>query len=388
MKIKIVVLILISLLGITVSASIAQQNQNVPKTDSEVEKLKIQFQTVKNEKMEIETKLAEANAKLINTDIDKLKGELREFNNDWLKAWTTWFWTIIGIFIAILLGVSYVFWYWLRSRTDKLIENEVEKSLNGFKDAVGNLNEIRNQLLILEEAYTYTVLQGFDHSYFWNQDLDFKEIRALREDTLLRILDDNTYLLSIRFKAVAVLAERKSPQLVSSTLRLLNTVVDSDLGSDLYPESWLEIEDSMQRLVSFIGQIHTQESYEELKKYLISLITNNPKNKDLFLTHTAFSLGWVSLKLNFGDSVSVLRLAIPHLQVGQSDINALKNFARHFDVFNDSEGIKEILTYHAADKIPELEEKCLELLEKHDPDFVKEWKSQKQTAKTENEESP
>ena len=59
--------------------------------------------------MEIETKLADANAKLINTDIDKLKGELRESNNDWLRAWSGWFLTIIGIFAAILLGVSYVF---------------------------------------------------------------------------------------------------------------------------------------------------------------------------------------------------------------------------------------------------------------------------------------
>ena len=39
MKINIVYLLLIALLGITVSASIAQQNQNVPKTDTEVESL-------------------------------------------------------------------------------------------------------------------------------------------------------------------------------------------------------------------------------------------------------------------------------------------------------------------------------------------------------------
>ena len=46
MKVYIVYLLLIALLGITVSASIAQQNQNVPKTDTEVEALKIQLQTV------------------------------------------------------------------------------------------------------------------------------------------------------------------------------------------------------------------------------------------------------------------------------------------------------------------------------------------------------
>ena len=39
MKISIISLFLIALLGIIVSASIAQQNQNVPKTGSEVEAL-------------------------------------------------------------------------------------------------------------------------------------------------------------------------------------------------------------------------------------------------------------------------------------------------------------------------------------------------------------
>ena len=60
--------------------------------------------------------------------------------------------------------------------------------------------------------------------------------------------------------------------------------------------------------------------------------------------------------------------------------------ARHFDKFNEPEGIKEILTHHASDKMPELEEKCLELLEKYDADFVKEWKAQKEDTNTESEE--
>ena len=75
------------------------------------------------------------------------------------------------------------------------------------------------------------------------------------------------------------------------------------------------------------------------------------------------------------------------MQVGHSDIQALKNFARHFDVFNNPEGIKEILNVHAKGKMPELEEKCLQLLEKHDPEFVKEWKDKKEDTNTESEES-
>lgn len=371
------------LLAIIYSGAFAQQNQSTQKPTSEIETLKIQLQTVENEKTELttklldaQTKLAKAQAQLRNADFGKFERELRDSNNRWLWGWTAFF---VGIFAVI--GVA--LWFVIKS----LITDRVEKYLNGFKEAVGNLNEIKNQLVVLEDGYTSTVLRGFDESYFRNQDLDFKEIKALREDALLRICDDNTYLLTIRFRAVAVLADRKSPRLVSPALKLINSVVNSDLSSNLDFELSPETQYSMARLVSFVGQIHRQESYEELKQFLISLITDNPKNKDLFLTNTAFSLGWVSLKLNIGDSVSVLRLAIPHLQVSSSDLNALKTFARHFDVFNEPEGIKEILTHHAVGKIPKLEDKCLELLEKHDPKFVENWKSEKESANTQNEES-
>ena len=182
---------------------------------------------------------------------------------------------------------------------------------------------------------------------------------------------------------------RNSKRLVSPVLEFLNSIVDSEFDSEFDSESAIDIEYSLHRLVSFVGQIHTKESYEGLKKFLISLITDNPKpkNKDLFLTQTAFTLFWISLKLNIGDSVSVLRLAIPHLQVGQSDLQALQNFAKYFDIFNNPEGIKEILNIHAKDKMPELEEECLELLEKYDANFVKEWKAQKEDTNTKSEES-
>ena len=74
-------LLLAALLGITAFLSFAQQNQNTQKPNSEIEALKkrisvleSKLQTVENvEKMELSAKLTEANAKLINTDIDKLK---------------------------------------------------------------------------------------------------------------------------------------------------------------------------------------------------------------------------------------------------------------------------------------------------------------------------
>ena len=148
-----------------------------------------------------------------------------------------------------------------------------------------------------------------------------------------------------------------------------------------------ECKQYLPEIVAYVSKVYTQESYKGLKKFLIHLLTENPKHRDLFLTWTAFSLGSVSIKMNIGDSVSVLRLAIPHLQVDNSDLNTLKDFARHFDVFNSPEGIKEIYNIHAKGKIHELEEKCLELLEKHDPDFVEEQRAAETTTNTESEEA-
>ena len=59
----------------------------------------------------------------------------------------------------------------------------------------------------------------------------------------------------------------------------------------------------------------------------------------------------------------------------------------HFDIFNEPTGIKEILTHHVADRMPEVETRCLELLQKHDQEFVKEWQAQKETANTQSKES-
>ena len=132
MKAFIAFLLLVALFGIIVPLSFAQQNQNTQKPNPEVEALKIQLQTVENEKMELTTKLADTNAKLREAEINELTSKLRESNNEWLREWSYWFLGVIGFFALILLGVSYVFWYWLRSRADQLITNSVEKSLNGF----------------------------------------------------------------------------------------------------------------------------------------------------------------------------------------------------------------------------------------------------------------
>ena len=60
-----------------------------------------------------------------------------------------------------------------------------------------------------------------------------------------------------------------------------------------------------------------------------------------------------------------------------------------FDKFNEPDGIKEMF-YSPLTLIiglTDVEEKCLELLRKHDPDFVEEWLKLKETPETEREES-
>ena len=70
------------------------------------------------------------------------------------------------------------------------------------------------------------------------------------------------------------------------------------------------------------------------------------------------------------------------------DVETLKQrIVEYFDKFNEPEGIKEILIHHAADRTPEVETKCLELLEEKVPEFVKDWQTQKETTNTKTEES-
>ena len=334
--------------------------------------LEIQPQTGEDaEKMELA-------AKLINSEFGKFERELRNSNDKWLWGWTTFFAAIVAIVVTV---IGFALWFSIKS----LIADRVEKSLNEFKDAVKQVGILKGQLRVFRKEQAAFLLEatflpdlgselGFPKE---NKERREEALKEISEEALLDVFSDEKYLLAVRHKAAEVLAQ-KFPPLVAPLLQLLNSAIDPD--SNIVAEIG---QNSLRNSVSLLGQIHTQESYKALKTFLIRLLTDNPKNKDLFLKWTAFSLGWVSIKLNMEDSVSVLRLAISHLQVGHSDLQALKNFARYFDVFNEPEGIKEILTHHAFQiRCLKLEEKCLELLEKYDADFVKEWKAQKATILT------
>ena len=91
--------------------------------------------------------------------------------------------------------------------------------------------------------------------------------------------------------------------------------------------------------------------------------------KFYLLAETASSFAWVSLKLDKKDWISVLKTSFSRLE-------------------NEPEMIKATLPY--LDKtvsIHDLEDYLLELLEQHDPNFVKKWKAEKETPNTENKES-
>ena len=385
-------LLFAALCGIMFSLSHAQLSQNAQKPNPEIEALKnrilvleSKLQTVENvEKMELAAKLADANARLANAEIDKFKRELKESNDEWLRTWSLWFAGISGFLVLIVGGA---FWFWLRYRADQLIADSVEKSLNGFKEAVDQVNILKNELRVLQKEHAVSVLADTLHlSYSLEESIGSEQIKPIPDRALLDLLADKTRGLDFRCKAAEVLAARANPKLVSPVLELLNSIVDSKVNLDYS----YQLQSSLRRLVNCLGILHTQETYEGLTKFLNRLLTGNIQLKDFFLTWTVFSLAHVSIKLDRGDSVSILRRSIPDLDISSSEVYVLRELVEYFNRFNEPEGIKNILNEFIKDKegdIEDLESECLELLQKHDPDFVREWQAKKETTNTQNEES-
>ena len=368
-------LTILFIIGITFS--FAQQNQNTQKPNPEIEALKeriseleSKLQTIENvEKMELAAKLADANAKLVNAEFSKFERELRDANDKWLRDWGVFF-------LAILAVVGLAFWYVLKS----LIANSIEKRLDGFKKAVEQLNVIKNQLRVLQKEHAVSVLDHFRYYYPDEESYYREQTASLPEEALLQVLSDKTRDLQLRHKAAEILADRKSSRLVSSVLELLNSFIDdSDIPYGM--EDWAH------DFVNFVGQRPAEEAYQGLKKFLNRLLNDDTGLKAILLIQTAVSLARVGGELNKRDSIAIIRKAIPDLEVFSQDEQALKDLVACFNTFNEPEGIKEILTNGLTDEMPEVETRCLELLQKHDPDFVKEWQAQKATDNAENEES-
>ena len=384
MKIFMACLILGALFRIIPSLLPAQQNQTPQQLAQEIEALKNkvlelekQLQIVENvEKMELQAQLAEAkakhadaNAKLINTEFEKFKRELRIDNEERMRSWSYW---LIGIlsFIAVASGTAV--WFSLNS----LIAVRVEKSLDGFKKGLKELDILKNQLRESEKDRAVYLLEGIIDSNSIDEPRYPREIKALREEVLLQVFDDQTYDLRLRYKAAEVLAvSRKSPRLVSPMLEFLNSVVDLDID---YSETRLL------DCVSLLGHIYTPETCKGLTKFLNRLLTENPRHRDLLIAETVLSLTDVSAKSDVRDSVPILKRVVPHLKNSPRKSEALDELARYFDIFNEPAGIKEILDHHGASLTSDEVDKYLELLEKYGPQFVEKWRAHNRTDDTES----
>ena len=318
----------------------------------------------------------------------KLERDLRDSNHKWLTGW-------ILFFLAIIAVAGRALWLQFKSKADQLVEDEVEKSLNGFKEAVaqadtlknelkeavGQVNILQDQIRILEKEHAASVLESFinvyyDHSYP-------QSIEALHDEVLLQVFGDEKCRPPIRDKAGEVLAARKSPQLVTPALKFLNSVVDSDFD-------WETSSDTQRlpfRFLSFVGKIYTDEAHQELKKFLNRLLTENPKHKHLCLAWTAFYLVGIDVKLGLKDSISLMKKAIPDLKDAELPIHVLSRLIEYFITFNEPEGIQDILTNSLTEGMPDVEDKCLEFLQEKAPEFVEKWKAEKETANTQTEES-
>ena len=230
MRMFIVRLLLGALVGVTPPQVSAQQIQTPHQSAQEIQDLKKrisvlekQLQTVENvEKMEVvknyadvKAKLADANAKLATVDVAKLQRELKDYNDEWLGKWSDRFVGIvigiIGVAVTILLGVGTSLGYWLRSRADKLIVDEVAKSLNGFRNALKDLNILKTQLGVLEKEHTVSILTEVLRWSMQDEHRHPEPIKALRDEALLDVLRDGRYDdedrdVELRYKSAEILS--------------------------------------------------------------------------------------------------------------------------------------------------------------------------------------
>ena len=389
MKTNIFCFILIALLGITISTSIAQQNGDDPKTETEVEtlqkrisELEDKLKVVENvEKMELAAKLADANTKLINSDFNKLKSELKDSNQQWLM---TWIFIFLGVLSVVGSSIGYAVWSRLTRNIDNLIADRVEESLDGFKEAFDQVIKVKDELGILEKEHAASILEQYPSGPLIELGLQPARIKTFTEEVFLNIFGDKTRDLPIRYKAIEVLASRKSPLLVSPVLNYLNSIVDTEIDWGGSPES----ERYPFLFLNRLARIHNEESYQGIKNFLNRLIEEKPKNKDLFLTWTVFKFADLGREMKIKESVVILKKAIPNLKDLEQELTRLDKLVENFAKFDEHEGIKDILRNGLTDNFPYIEKQCLNLLEKYDPEFVSEWNEIKAAnRRTENEET-
>ena len=375
MKIFIVGLLFLASLVMSVPVSLAQQAPSYQKLVEEVEVLKkqvsglqSQLQTVENvEKMKLSAELADAKAKLINAEFGKLERELRDFNHEWLMAWNYFFLAALAVFFALLALVGRSLRLQFESKTDQKIADEVEKSLNGFKEAVSEVNILADKIRVLDKEHAADVIERSMHYPLSVADFYPEEIRALSEESVLDVLRDGTRNLHIRIRSLEILTHRKSRRLISPAFELLNSTVDShrDKEMSVYTAG------DLRNVIDLLGATPTQDTYEGLTKFLNRLVLREDTERtDFLLAATASSLARVGHELNKKNWISLL-----------------KSYFSRLD--NEPETMKGIL-HHLPNEMPcidNFKDHLLELLEQHDAEFVKDLRERRANANKETEEN-
>jgi len=207
------------------------------------------------------------------------------------------------------------------------------------------------------------------------------QIDALSEQVLLDVFSDETFSFTVKYRAALILLNLKNcTRFVPVYMEFLKFIVNADLDmEDL--ETRLEV-------ISFVGlfiELIIMGAYEEVKNFTNYLLTENPRHKNLFICYAVSSLTELSLELNRKDAMPILKSAIPYIEHLPS--YTVIEMAEYFEKFKDVACIKEILTKYLTDETPDVETKCLALIQQHDPEFVSNWKEQRKTANTQNKES-
>ena len=70
--------------------------------------------------------------------------------------------------------------------TNQLIEIEVEKNINGFKEAVAEQGLIKNQLRELEKEYATSILRNFARVRLDEERFHPEQIKVFRDENTFR----------------------------------------------------------------------------------------------------------------------------------------------------------------------------------------------------------
>ena len=338
-------------LVISIAVSFAQQAPNYQELVEEVETLKEEVSVLQGELKKVENVeklklLAErddAKVKLINVEFGKFERKLRDFNHGWLMAWNLFFLAVLAFIVAGIAVLAALSWLQFQSSVDQKVADEVEKSVNGFKEAVSEVNILAEKIRILNKEHAARVVKDTMHAALSDADSHPEEIKALLEEALLDVLRDGTSDKGIKIRILKILVHRGSTQVVSPTFELLNSTLDSHQDKELRSDTII----SLHELINLLGYTPTEETYKGLIKFLDRLVLReDTKLTDFLLAATGYSFAKVGQELNKEDWMSLLKTSFSRLD-------------------NEPETIRGILD-HLPDEMPSVDifkEYLLELLE-------------------------